>query len=67
MSTHPLTAAREAKGWSRYGLAKEADVHQSTVAYIEEGQVEPTLPTLRKLARALGVPVTRILPPEKTS
>jgi transcriptional regulator with XRE-family HTH domain len=67
MSTHPLTAAREAKGWTRYRLSETAKVHQSTIAYIERGEVEPTLPVLRKLARALGVPVTRILPPEKTS
>ena len=43
-------------------LAKKAGVTQGYIAQLEGGlRKSPSLPTLKKLARALGVPVTELL------
>ena len=43
-------------------LAKKAGVTQGYIAQLERGlRKNPSLPSLRKLARALGVPVTELL------
>lgn len=45
------------KGWSQAELARQADTSQSYIARLELGQVDPQLSTIRKLARALSVPL----------
>lgn len=53
---------REAEGLTQETLAKKAGVTQSYIAQLESGlKKSPSLPTLKKLARALGVPVTELL------
>ena len=42
-------------------LAELADVQQDKISRYECGEIEPSLPTLRKLAAALGVPVTELI------
>ena len=43
-------------------LAKKADVTQGYIAQLESGlKKNPSLPTLKKIAKALGVPVTQLL------
>ena len=42
-------------------LAERVGVHRIYVAQIEAGTKTPSLPTLAKLAKALGVPVTALL------
>ncbi len=42
-------------------LAKKARLSRGYLARVETGRHEPTLTTLRKLAKALGVPVTELL------
>lgn len=43
-------------------LAKRAGLKQPYVSKLESGlKKNPSLPTLKKLARALGVPVTELL------
>ena len=42
-------------------LAKKARISRGYLARLETGCHEPTLTTLRKLAKALGVPVTALL------
>ncbi len=56
-----LRAVRRQNGLSIRGLAAKAKVDFSTVYRIEAGKEAPRLPTLEKLARALGVPVTELL------
>jgi transcriptional regulator with XRE-family HTH domain len=49
---------REARGLSQTGLARKARIGRVTLARIEAGTQIPTLATLQRLARALGVRVT---------
>ena len=51
-----LKKLREKKGLSQYRLAKLADVANNTIIKIEQGEnINPTLATLKKIAKALGV------------
>lgn len=46
---------RKTKGWSQYGLAREAGISREHVRRLEAGESDPTLGMLTKLSRALGV------------
>jgi DNA-binding XRE family transcriptional regulator len=48
---------RESKGMTTRGLAREAGVSTETINAIEHGRRQPTVTTLDKIARALGVEV----------
>lgn len=50
-----LKKFREQKGWSQEALAKKAGITGQTVSNLETGRNEWTFPTLRKLAKALGI------------
>ncbi len=53
---------RQSKGLTQVQLAKRAKVTQAYVAYLEAGEKRnPSLDTLKRLARALGVPVRELL------
>jgi transcriptional regulator with XRE-family HTH domain len=53
---------RESKGLSQKALATQAKVTDAYIAMIETGKRKnPSLPVLRRIARALGVPVTELL------
>ena len=53
---------RGAKGMTQRDLARKAQVTPGYVAQLETGlRKNPSLPVLRRLAKALGVPVTRLL------
>ena len=52
---------RTKKELTQAALAERVDVHRVYIAQIEAGTKTPSLPTLAKLARALGVPVARLL------
>lgn len=55
------------KGWTKYRLAKEANLGQSTVHEIMSGKKKtPTSTTLQKLADALGVTVNAFFDKEST-
>ncbi len=56
-----LQRLRQQKGHSIRRLAKASGLHWTTVWKIETGLQEPTVATLRKLARALGVDVADLL------
>ncbi len=50
---------RQKKGMSQDRLSKEADLALNTIVKIETGEnPNPTLKTLEKIAKALGVPVS---------
>jgi transcriptional regulator with XRE-family HTH domain len=53
-----LTRLREARGWSKAELARRAKLNASTVGAIENGRVVAYEAQLKKLARALGIPVS---------
>ncbi len=52
---------REAKGLSQEKLARLADVANNTIIKIESGKNDnPTLDTLKKVAKALGVSIDEL-------
>ena len=61
MLNSALRALREARGWSQSNLALTAGLTRTTVGDYERGTTSPTPETLRRLARALGVPVRELL------
>jgi transcriptional regulator with XRE-family HTH domain len=52
---------RKMKELTQAALAKRVGVHRIYIAQIEAGTKTPSLPTLAKLAKALGVRVTALL------
>jgi transcriptional regulator with XRE-family HTH domain len=52
---------RAKRGLSQRDLAEVSGVSREYIARIELGQHDPTLSTLEKLAKALGVKVRRLL------
>ena len=57
-----LKALRERKGLSQTEVAKRSGVTRFYVSQLESGlRKNPSLPVLKRLARALGVPVTELL------
>jgi transcriptional regulator with XRE-family HTH domain len=55
ISPTKLKELREAKGFSVRGLAREAGISTETVYSVEHGHRQPSIRTLGKIARALGV------------
>jgi XRE family transcriptional regulator of biofilm formation len=57
-----VTKLREGQGLTQRQLAKKAKVTAAYVAMIETGvRKNPSLAILKRLAKALGVPVTELL------
>ncbi|WP_239185465.1 helix-turn-helix domain-containing protein [Candidatus Nitrotoga sp. HW29] len=56
-----IALLRLQKGWSQAELAKRASTSQSYIARLELGNVDPQISTIIKIARALGVPVARVV------
>jgi transcriptional regulator with XRE-family HTH domain len=57
-----LKQIREAKGLSQLDLAKRAKISQGYLSDLEAGEKKnPGIETLRKIAKALGVPVVELL------
>ena len=52
---------RKAKGISQAALAQRAHLTRVYITRLEAGQQDPSLSTISALAKALGVPVTRLL------
>lgn len=53
-----LRALREKKGLSQRELAELVGTTQSAIARLEGGRISPSLPTLDRIAAALGAEVT---------
>ncbi len=57
-----IREVRERKGLTQEQLAERAKVARGYLAQLEAGHKQnPSVPTLRRLAKALGVPVTELL------
>lgn len=56
-----IRAARKEKGLYQHELAARARLSVQTVRNVEADRHEPELPTLRKIAAALGVPLSGLL------
>ena len=62
----PLLAAvireqRTRRGWSKNELARYSGLSQPMIRYIETGTRIPTVDSLARLSRALGVDVSRLM------
>ena len=57
-----LKEAREAKGWTKGRLDREAKLAGGSVGIYENEGREPSLRILRQLAAALGVEIFDLLP-----
>jgi transcriptional regulator with XRE-family HTH domain len=56
-----IQKARRARGWSQEELARRAGVTRPYLARLETGRQDPRVSTIVKLARALRVPVGRLV------
>jgi transcriptional regulator with XRE-family HTH domain len=56
-----LKQLREARDLSRQELAERADISREYLRRLEAGRQDPTVGTLQRLAKALGVKVTKLL------
>jgi transcriptional regulator with XRE-family HTH domain len=56
-----IRAAREAKEMTQATLAARAGISRKYVVDLEAGRYDPTVGVLRRIAKALGVPVTELL------
>jgi transcriptional regulator with XRE-family HTH domain len=56
-----LKRFREAKGLSQDALARKARITREYVNKLEAGRYDPTVGVLKRIAKALGVPVTELL------
>jgi transcriptional regulator with XRE-family HTH domain len=57
-----LTRIRTERELTQRDLAKKAKVTEAYISQLESGtRKNPSLPVLKRLARALGVPVTALL------
>lgn len=57
-----LRDIRTAKGMSQEQLADEAGIHRTHVSLIERNRRSVRLETLERLAKALGVPPSQLIP-----
>jgi len=57
-----LQKVRQAKGITQEELAGLLAMHRTYIGLIERGQRNPTIRTLYKIAKALKVPVSELLP-----
>jgi ribosome-binding protein aMBF1 (putative translation factor) len=53
-----IRALREKKGLSQRQLAERVGTTQSAIARLEGGRISPSLPTLDRIATALGAEIT---------
>ena len=56
-----LKKLRQQKNLSQAELAKRAGIAQSTICYLETGQKNPTITTVKKLAKALELDLTELI------
>ncbi|PYN83257.1 MAG: XRE family transcriptional regulator [Candidatus Rokuibacteriota bacterium] len=56
-----LRTIRERQGMTQETLAKKAGVSRAYLSRLEMGRHDPPLSRVRKLAKALGVPVGELL------
>jgi transcriptional regulator with XRE-family HTH domain len=62
---HRVVMLRTDKRMSQFALSQETQVTQATLSKIEKGKAMPTLVTLRKIALALEVSTSDLIPDDK--
>lgn len=56
-----LKAAREEREWTQEDLAHHAGIQPAEISRIETGKRDLRLSTIERLAKALGIPPSRLL------
>ena len=56
-----LKRARVRRKLTQVELAEKVGVHKMTISKLERGDRQPSMRTLQRLSKALGVPVTALL------
>lgn len=62
-----LTKLRESRGWSKAQLASNSGVSNTYISELESGKKQPTITTIRKLAKALEVPIVDLIEEDNTA
>ena len=57
-----IASARKKKGYSQLLLSIESGVAKSYISELEKGRRNPTLTTLRKLLKPLGLDLRQVMP-----
>jgi transcriptional regulator with XRE-family HTH domain len=60
--SHKLQHARRQKGFTQAEVSKRAETTVNHYAKIERGEVVPSLKTLEKVVKALGIKSSDVLP-----
>jgi DNA-binding XRE family transcriptional regulator len=55
-----ITLARQALGWTQNDLCRVAHLSQKYVSEIENGRVDPRISIVKRIAKALGVPIGQL-------
>lgn len=55
-----VRSLRAVRGWSQEALALEAGLHRTFVAHVERSARNISLNNIERIAKALGVPVSRL-------
>jgi transcriptional regulator with XRE-family HTH domain len=58
-----IRRAREGAGLSMRALARASEVSQPFLSQVEKGETSPSLSSLYRLAHALGLPPSQLMPP----
>lgn len=53
---------RQQQGWNQDEFAARAGMHRTHPTKLENGQLDPRLSTLRRVAAVFGLPVAALLP-----
>ena len=62
-----VKALRVERGWTQEQMAEYADLSSDGVRRLEYGQYNPSLATLKKVAKGLGIPIGVLIDPELDS
>lgn len=60
-----IRSLREAKGVSQEGLAEKSGLHRTYIGGVERGLRNPSLKSLARMAKALGVGIGQLFDGEK--
>ncbi|ELK41520.1 MULTISPECIES: helix-turn-helix domain-containing protein [Brevibacillus] len=59
--------SREQKGWSQETLSFNSQLHRTYIGAVERGERNISILNLKKIAEALGVQITDLLPQQEKS
>jgi len=56
-----LRKLREENGYKQYDFAFDCDISEAYYGRIERGEFSPSLKTINKIAKTLGIPISQLL------